>query len=119
MNQRENLLDLRALLLTLNDYNHNAFFNKCGTPQCALGHAAAAGIGGLGVVFNETNSAVERWVVNNRSLHSSVTAATAVFGEGSYDAIFNDYNGEEACLRRFTRADVIMAIDQFLETLPP
>jgi hypothetical protein len=105
--QRNNLLELRRRMSELppSQYNHRRYFSECGAPACALGWAAHFNIGGL-------EHRDRAWYAGFM-VGAGVELAPIVFGEGSFDAIFD-------CAAHISRKywrpfDVVAAIDRYLD----
>ncbi|MCA9231747.1 MAG: hypothetical protein KDA57_13940 [Planctomycetales bacterium] len=88
--QIANLRQLQNVLRAVPDteYNHDELFHSCGTPACAMGHAATAEIGGMYVLLG-TNKKTP-WIVHDHvdTLWTD-DVAHYVFGTGSWTALFN------------------------------
>ena len=115
--QIANLRQLQDVLRTVPEekYHHDRVFNNCGTPACAYGYAAAAGIGGLRAV----NTPYGRFT-DHDSLYkvygTTDLVANVIFGDNAWNRVFNshayDDQAEEDC--EVTPRMVIDRIDQFV-----
>lgn len=113
--QKANCLALADHLeknVTDDQYDHTMFRSSSGDRACALGHAAFAGIGGMGFdksVCCPILNGVKLKTYEETNFYGAFSAeesAEIAFGKGSYDSIFDAGNF-------FSRNEAITALRSF------